>query len=209
LISDVITAHRSASIESLKNGRRNEGLREKIMTTGTPFRGLSAFPLTPADEHGRVDTETLARLVERLCEAGVDSIGLLGSTGIYAYLAREERRRAVEAASECGRGRVPLVVGVGTLRSDHTMDLARDAEAAGADALLMAQVSYTPLTQDEAYEHYHAVTGASGLPLCIYGSGESRCRSAHRPCRRQSCRACRRRRLLVTLRRNRLPDRSQ
>ena len=108
------------------------------MTTGTPFRGLSAFPLTPADEHGRVDTETLARLVERLCEAGVDAIGLLGSTGIYAYLSREERRRAVEAASECVRGRVPLVVGVGTLRTDHAMDLARDAETAGADALLMA-----------------------------------------------------------------------
>lgn len=140
------------------------------MTTGTPFRGLSAFPLTPADERGRVDTETLARLVKRLCEAGVDSIGLLGSTGIYAYLSREERRRAVEAASECGRGRVPLVVGVGTLRTDHAMDLARDAEAAGADALLMAPVSYTPLTQDEAYEHYHAVTGASGLPLCIYNN---------------------------------------
>jgi 4-hydroxy-tetrahydrodipicolinate synthase len=166
----MMALRRSASIESLKNGRRNEGLREKTMTTGTPFRGLSAFPLTPADEHGRVDTETLARLVERLCEAGVDSIGLLGSTGIYAYLSREERRRAVEAASECARGRVPLVVGVGTLRTDHAMDLARDAEAAGADALLMAPVSYTPLTQDEAYELYHAVTGASGLPLCIYNN---------------------------------------
>ncbi|MBB3999407.1 dihydrodipicolinate synthase family protein [Aureimonas pseudogalii] len=138
------------------------------MRQTSPFHGLSAFPITPADEQGRVDTETLSRLVERLCGADVDSIGLLGSTGIYAYLSRSERRRAIEAAVECVGGRVPLVVGVGALRTMEACDLARDAEAAGADALLMAPVSYTPLTQDEAFEHYRSVTQASGLPLCIY-----------------------------------------
>lgn len=135
-----------------------------------PFRGLSAFPLTPADEQGRVDAGTLARLLERLCEAGVDSIGLLGSTGVYAYLTRDERRRAVTAAAECIGGRTPLVVGVGALRTDQAQALARDAEAAGADAILMAPVSYTPLTQDEAYEHFRAVASVSGLPLCIYNN---------------------------------------
>ncbi|MGA0530817.1 dihydrodipicolinate synthase family protein [Hansschlegelia sp. KR7-227] len=135
-----------------------------------PFCGLSAFPLTPADEQGRVDAGTLARLLERLCEAGVDSIGLLGSTGVYAYLTRDERRRAVTAAAECVGGRTPLVVGVGALRTDQAQALARDAEAAGADALLMAPVSYTPLTQDEAYEHFRAVASVSGLPLCIYNN---------------------------------------
>lgn len=136
----------------------------------SPFHGLSAFPLTPADERGRVDIETLARLTERLCIAGVDSIGLLGSTGVYAYLTREERRRAVAAAVECVAGRVPLVVGVGALRTDAAQDLARDAQAAGADALLMAPVSYTPLTEDEVYEHYRCVAAATALPLCIYNN---------------------------------------
>jgi 4-hydroxy-tetrahydrodipicolinate synthase len=56
-----------------------------------PFHGLSAFPITPADEHGRVDTVALGRLLERLCDAGVDSIDLLGSMGIYAYLTQEDR----------------------------------------------------------------------------------------------------------------------
>jgi 4-hydroxy-tetrahydrodipicolinate synthase len=140
------------------------------MTTASPFHGLSAFPLTPADEHGRVDTEALARLVERLCKAGVGSIGLLGSTGIYAYLSREERRRAVEAAVECVHGRVPLIVGTGALLTAEARGLAQDAEAAGADALLMAPVSYTPLTQEEAFELYRAVTDASSLPLCIYNN---------------------------------------
>ena len=140
------------------------------MIGSSHFHGLSAFPITPADQDGRVDTDILARLLERLCDAQVDSIGLLGSTGIYAYLTREERWRAINAAVECVRGRVPLIVGVGALRTDEAQHIARDAEAAGADALLLAPVSYTPLTQDEAFEHYRAVTGASGLPLCIYNN---------------------------------------
>ncbi|WP_182084006.1 dihydrodipicolinate synthase family protein [Aureimonas sp. ME7] len=140
------------------------------MTGERLFRGVSAFPITPADAGGRVDTALLGRLLERLCEAGVDSIGLLGSTGTYVYLTREERRRAVAAAVECVGRRVPLIVGVGALRTDHAEALARDARDAGADALLMAPVSYTPLTQDEAFEHYRAVAGATELPLCVYNN---------------------------------------
>lgn len=136
----------------------------------SPFHGLSAFPLTPTDERGHVDTELLGRLLERLCEAGVDTIGLLGSTGTYAYLTREERRRAIEAAVETVRGRVPLMVGVGALRTDQAVALARDAEAVGADALLLAPVSYTPLTEDEVYEHFRAVAAVTGRPLCIYNN---------------------------------------
>jgi 4-hydroxy-tetrahydrodipicolinate synthase len=134
------------------------------------FHGLSAFPITPADEHGRVDTEAHGRHLERLCAAGVDSIGLLGSTGIYAYLTREERRRAIAAAVACVAGRTPVIVGAGALRTDQAQDLARDAEAEGADALLLAPVSYTPLTQAEAFEHFRAVAAATGLPICIYNN---------------------------------------
>src|SRR4051812_34400905 len=102
------------------------------------FHGLSAFPITPADEHGRVNTEALARLLDPLCAAGVDSIGLLGSTGTYAYLTREERRRAVTAAVACVAKRTPVIVGAGALRTDQAQRCAQDAETAGADALLLA-----------------------------------------------------------------------
>lgn len=134
------------------------------------FRGLSAFPITPADADGRVDTEALGRMVTRLCAAEVDSIGLLGSTGTYAYLSREERGRAVAAAAEAVAGRIPLVVGIGALRTDTVMALARDAERAGADALLLAPVSYTPLTPAEVFEHFRATAAATGLPICIYNN---------------------------------------
>lgn len=135
-----------------------------------PFRGLSAFPITPADRHGHVDEDGLVRLVQRLAAAEVDSICVLGSTGTYAYLDRAERRRAVEAAAGCLGGRLPLLAGVGAMRTDEAQDLARDAEAAGADGLLLAPVSYTPLTDEEVFQHFVAVAGATGLPLCIYNN---------------------------------------
>lgn len=134
------------------------------------FHGLSAFPITPADDAGRVDTGGLLRLLERLRVAGVDSVGLLGSTGTYAYLSRAERRRATEAAVGALGGRVPVIVGVGALRTDEACVLARDAEAAGADGLLLAPVSYTPLVDEEVFQHFSAVAGSTGLPLCIYNN---------------------------------------
>ncbi len=136
----------------------------------TLFRGLSAFPLTPTDAEGHVDTEALARFLERIHHAGADSIGLLGSTGGYAYLTREERKRAVQAAVECIGGKTPLVVGVGALRTDEAQALARDAKSAGADGLLLAPMSYVPLNEDEVFQHFVAVAEAGDLPLCIYNN---------------------------------------
>lgn len=132
------------------------------------LRGFSAFPLTPADASGRVNIAALARLLGALVAAGVDSVGLLGSTGVSAYLSRDERRGAVDAAVGTLRGQTPVIVSVGALRTDDAIDLARDAELAGADALLLAPNSYLPLTQEEAFMHYVAVAGATGVPLCVY-----------------------------------------
>ncbi|UFS73501.1 dihydrodipicolinate synthase family protein [Tardiphaga sp. 37S4] len=131
-------------------------------------KGLSAFPITSMNTNGRVDTPALRRLVAPLAAAKVDSIGLLGSTGSYPFLSRDERRRATEAAVAEVNGRVPVLVGIGALRTDETIELARDAKAAGAAAGLLAPVSYTPLTEDEVFEHFKTVAGESKLPIVIY-----------------------------------------
>lgn len=136
----------------------------------TLFRGLSAFPLTPTDAAGHVQVEALCRLLERIAAARADSVGLLGSTGAYAYLTRAERARAVEAAVDCLNGQTPLIVGVGALRTDEAVALARDAEEAGVDGLLLAPMSYQPLTEGEVYRLVLDVAGATGLPLCLYNN---------------------------------------
>ena len=134
------------------------------------FAGLSAFPITPADDDGVVDIRALRVLVQRLAGAGVDSIGLLGSTGSAPYLSRAERRRAVEAAIDEAAGCVPVIVGIGALRTSEAMALARDAAGCGAAAVLLAPVSYTPLTDDEVFAHFQAVAGVAGVPVCIYNN---------------------------------------
>lgn len=135
----------------------------------SPFHGHSAFPITPMNDKGEVDTDNLAALITRIENANVASIGLLGSTGSYVYLSRAERKRAVAAAAAAITN-TPLIVGVGSLRTDEAVALAYDAAEAGADALLLAPVSYTPLTQAEAFTHFRTVAASTGLPICIYNN---------------------------------------
>lgn len=136
----------------------------------TLFTGLSAFPLTPTDGQGRLKSELLQRFLERIVAAGADSIGLLGSTGGYAYLTPEARKRTLRATVDCVAGRARLIVGVGALTTDVAEDLARDARQAGADGLLLAPMSYQPLTDEEVFRHFEAVAAAGELPLCIYNN---------------------------------------
>jgi 4-hydroxy-tetrahydrodipicolinate synthase len=132
------------------------------------LKGLSAFPITPSDRSGKVDPGALRAVLSPLLEAGVDSIGLLGSTGTYPYLTREERRRAVETTIEQVAGRIPVLVGIGALRTDDAVKLANDARVSGAAVGLLAPVSYTPLTDEEVFQHFTTVVRESGLPVCVY-----------------------------------------
>ncbi len=135
--------------------------------------GLIAFPITPMDADGRVDAAALRRLGRRLVDAEVDAVCVLGSTGSYPFVARDERRRAVEAAAAEIDGALPLMAGVGALRTDHAVLHTQDAAGAGAVMGLLAPVSYTPLTDEEVETHFATVAGEGGLPLCIYDNPAS------------------------------------
>lgn len=130
------------------------------------FTGLSAFPLTPMNESG-IDERAYIRLLKRLTSAGVDSIGVLGSTGNYVYLNREERLRVVQLAVEYAEG-IPVMVGISALRTRDVLHLAEDAQKAGANGVLLAPVSYQQLTEDEVFSLYETVTNSLTVPLCVY-----------------------------------------
>lgn len=140
------------------------------MTTAADLgaRGLIAFPITPMDADGRVDGAALACLVRRCADAGVDAVCVLGSTGTYPFVSRDERRRAVEAAATALGGNLPLHAGVGALRTDDAVRHAREAAEAGAVLGLLAPMSYTPLTEPEVETHFRTVASEGGLPLVIY-----------------------------------------
>lgn len=131
--------------------------------------GLSAFPVTPADPDGHVQVDHLQQLVARLARPGIASIGVLGSTGSYAYLNRTERSRALQAAVQAA-GDTPVLAGVGALRTSDVLAHALDAEQAGAGALLLAPMSYLPLSDDEVFTLTADLAAAVDLPICFYNN---------------------------------------
>ncbi|SDQ03134.1 dihydrodipicolinate synthase family protein [Arthrobacter crystallopoietes] len=135
------------------------------MKEGLMFDGLCAFPLTPIVDD-RIDLKAVALLVSRAAGAGVNSLGMLGSTGNYAYLSRDERRAVLEAAVDAAEG-VPVIAGVGAVRTRDVLAHVEDAQATGASALLLAPVSYQRLTEAEVFSLYQDVTAASSVPIVV------------------------------------------
>lgn len=131
--------------------------------------GLSAFTLTPFSSAGVVDVDHLQKLVARLAATDIDSIGVLGSTGSYMYLDRAQRARAIKAAVEASGGK-PILAGIGDLRTDWVVEHSASANDAGASALLLAPVSYLPLTERDFTELVKTVTSACSLPVCLYNN---------------------------------------
>lgn len=131
------------------------------------FTGLSAFPLTPVDDTTGIDEAAFAPLVSRAAAANVDSITVLGSTGSYAYLTGDERRRVAELAVDAA-GDVPVLVGVGATRTRDVLRLVEHAQHAGAAGLLVAPVSYQPLSDDEVYGLFEDVNAAASVPVVVY-----------------------------------------
>lgn len=130
------------------------------------FTGLSAFPLTPITASG-VDEQGFIKILARLTAAHVDSMGILGSTGSYAYLTREQRKRIATLAKQHA-GDIPMMVCVGAVSTDAILHLADDAQAAGANALLLPAVSYQSLRDEEVFSLFETVTRYVSVPVCIY-----------------------------------------
>lgn len=83
------------------------------------FTGLSAFPLTPVAQ-GDIDERAFLKILQRLTEARVNSLGILGSTGSYAYLTREQRKRVATLAKQHAEG-IPMMVGVGAVSLEQVI----------------------------------------------------------------------------------------
>lgn len=102
-----------------------------------------------------------------LAQADVDSITALGSTGAYAYLDADERARVAKLAVEHA-GSKPVFIGVGALRTSQVLRNVAEAEDAGAAGVLLAPMSYLPLTDDDVFELYRTVAEHASLPIIVY-----------------------------------------
>lgn len=134
------------------------------------LHGIIGYPVTPFTADGGIDTATLTGLVDRLVTSGVHAVAPLGSTGELAYLDEDEFDTVVDMSIAAVNRRVPVLVGVSDLTTATTVRRARRARDAGADAVMVAPVSYWKLSEREIAEHYAAVSGAIDIPIMAYNN---------------------------------------
>lgn len=131
------------------------------------FRGVGTALVTPF-RGGAVDKAAFEGLIERQLAAGTEALIVGGTTGESAVLTDEERIDLVRCAAKHCAGRCAVVVGTGANDTTRAIRLSRQAQAAGADALLLVTPYYNKTTQAGLEAHYRAVADAVYLPIILY-----------------------------------------
>lgn len=137
------------------------------MGTARRLRGSLTALVTPFKD-GAVDEDAFRKHVVWQIESGTTGLVPVGTTGESPTLSHEEHDRVVAICVEESKGRVPVVAGAGSNSTEEAVGLARQAEAAGADALLVVTPYYNRPTQEGLYRHFKAVNDAVGIPILIY-----------------------------------------
>ena len=141
--------------------------KDRVMTAKTSFRGSFTALVTPF-KNGSVDEKAFRDLVDWQIAEGTKGLVPVGTTGESPTLSHEEHHHVVEWCVEQARGRVPVVAGAGSNSTKEAIDLARHAEQAGADAVLVVTPYYNKPTQEGLYQHFKAINDAIGIPIIIY-----------------------------------------
>ena len=131
------------------------------------FRGSMTALVTPFRD-GHLDEDALRALVDWQIAQGSHGLVPVGTTGESPTLTHAEHAKAVEICIDQAAGRVPIVAGAGSNNTSEALDLARHAERAGADAVLVVTPYYNKPTQEGMYRHFKAVNDAIGIPIIIY-----------------------------------------
>jgi len=122
--------------------------------------------VTPFDERGEVDYRQARRLAQALFESGSEGVVVSGTTGESPTLAKEEKLRLfAEVKSAVGQG---VVAGTGSYNTRESIELTREAEKAGADAILLVVPYYNKPTQEGLFQHFKAIAENTSLPCIMY-----------------------------------------
>ncbi|MFJ5706653.1 4-hydroxy-tetrahydrodipicolinate synthase [Streptomyces sp. NPDC093105] len=138
------------------------------MSTHRPFGRTLCAMVTPFTDAGALDLDAAGKLAARLVGEGCDGLVLNGTTGESPTTTDAEKAALLRAVREAVGPAPALVAGVGTADTRHTVELARQAEAAGADGLLVVTPYYSRPPQDAVAAHFLKVADSTGLPVMVY-----------------------------------------
>jgi 4-hydroxy-tetrahydrodipicolinate synthase len=137
------------------------------MSTGRSLKGSLTALVTPF-LNGKLDQEAFRSHVSWQIENGTTGLVPVGTTGESPTLSHEEHKLVVEWCIAEAKGRVATIAGAGSNNTAEAIDLARHAEKAGADAILVVTPYYNKPTQEGLYQHFKAINDAVGIPIIIY-----------------------------------------
>src|SRR5215469_10949714 len=138
-----------------------------MMGTTTGFRGSFTALVTPF-RNGTVDEKAFRALVVWQIDEGTNGLVPVGTTGESPTLSHDEHKQVVEWCIAEARGRVPVIAGAGSNSTREAIDLAKHAEKAGADAVLVVTPYYNKPTQEGLFQHFKAINDAIGIPIIMY-----------------------------------------
>lgn len=132
------------------------------------FEGCATALITPMLSDGMVDFQGLEKLVNSQIESGIDALVICGTTGEKSTLRYDEHLKVIEVAAKACNQRVPIIAGTGSNDTVYSVELCRDAEALGADALLMVTPYYNKTSQRGLINHYNYIADRVTKPIILY-----------------------------------------
>lgn len=132
------------------------------------FCGVLPALLTPFTKDGKVNDKAIADLVELNIGKHVDGFYVGGSTGEGLLLTVEERKQLFAAAAKANAGRTTMIAHVGTICTDHAIELARCAADLGYDAISAVAPYYYAFSYDAVKGYYNDIANSVDLPMIMY-----------------------------------------
>jgi 4-hydroxy-tetrahydrodipicolinate synthase len=140
-----------------------------MTTIQAPFGPMITAMITPMNPDGTVDYDGAARLADYLVtDMRNDGLVLNGTTGEAPTTTDAEKEQLLRVVLDAVGDRAKVVAGVGTYVTAHTIELARSAERAGANGLLVVTPYYSKPPQAALEAHFTSVADATALPMLIY-----------------------------------------
>ena len=135
------------------------------------IRGIIPPILTPIDQNEQVDEAKMRKQVEFVINGGVHGILAFGSNGEFYMLEEDETQRALEIMLSQAAGRVPVYCGIGAIRTQKCIRLARMARKAGAAGISVLQPMFLKPTEEELFRHFAAIAeSVPDLPMLLYNN---------------------------------------
>ena len=134
------------------------------------FTGVMPALITPLTEEGKLNREVLEKLIEDLIAQGADGFYIGGATGEGIILDADVHKELTTESIKIINGRVPSIVHIARMNYNEMLDLARHADAAGADAISAIPPLFYQYDHQAIYNYYEGLSNAVNIPIMIYNN---------------------------------------